>query len=197
MRKTVLCITLLLFYGATFAQESTKIVEVPQVSIKDSLFYQMVYSVVNDAMACPTTEELSCGIVCKKHEIQNMELYSFLIEPFDDLFLFVESASGTDTWRITTMFDIPILFLFSDMDKFFVIDTSQITIDTKRRLKYEYIICNDTVNISDYTANSLCQSEEYSKENGMYLLQYRSPCINIIGAKKNLSSNRVLYIIKE
>lgn len=49
MRKTAFGITLLLLYGVTFAQESAKIVEVPQVSIKDSLFYQMIYSVVNDA----------------------------------------------------------------------------------------------------------------------------------------------------
>ena len=95
------------------------------------------------------------------------------------------------------MSDIPILFLFSDVDKFDITDTSKITIDTKRRVKYEYIICKDTTDISEYPSNSLCLREEYSKESGKYLLQYKSPCINITGCEKKRSGNRVLYIIKE
>lgn len=184
MRKTALCITLLLLYGVTFAQESAKIVEVPQVSIKDSLFYQMIYSVVKDAKECPTTERLSSGIICKKHELQNMELYDFLIEPFDDLILFIESLHGTNSWRITTINDMSILFLFSDSNKFTVMDTSQIIINTRQRIKYEYIMCKDTIDISEQSPKSLCMREEYSREEGRYLLQYRSPCVNINGSEK-------------
>ena len=197
MKKAMYIISMLLFQGVSLAQESTKKVEVPLVCIKDSLFHQMVYSVVNDAKECPTTEELSCGIICTRHELQNTELYVFFIEPFDDLFLFIESLGGTSSWRTTTLSDIPIIFLFSDMDKFVVMDTSQITIDTKRRVTYEYIVCKDTDDVSEYTSGSLCLREEYCKENGQYLLQYKTPCISVLGSEKYISGNRVLYIIKE
>lgn len=198
MRKTAFCITLLLLYSVTFAQGSTKIVQVPQVSITDSLFYQMIYSVVNDAKECPTTEGLSCGIICKKHELQNMELYDFLIEPFDDLVLFIESLYGTNSWRMTQINDMPILFFFSDLNKFTVMDTSQIIINTRQRIKYEYIMCDDTIDISEQSPKSLCMKEEYSKEEGRYLLLYRSPCINIKESEKIIkTSGRVLYFIKE
>lgn len=198
MRKTAFGITLLLLYGVTFAQESAKIVEVPQVSIKDSLFYQMIYSVVNDAKECPTTALLSSGIICKKHELQNVELYDFLIEPFDDLILFIESLHGTNSWRITTINDMSILFFFSDSNKFTVMDTSQIIINTRQRIKYEYIMCKDTIDISEQSPKSLCMREEYSREKGRYLLQYRSPCINIKESKKIIKTNgRVLYFFKE
>ena len=198
MRKTALWIILLLLYSVVFAQESTKIVEVPHVSIKDSHFYQMTYSVVNDAKECPTTEELSCGIVCRKHSLQNMELYDFFIEPFDDLILFIESLYGTNSWRITTINDMPILFFFSDSNKFTVMDTSQIIINTRQRIKYEYIMCKDTIAISEQLPKSLCIMEVYSREEGRYLLQYRSPCINIKESEKIIkTSGKVLYIIKE
>ena len=187
---------MLLLYGVTIAQESIKTVWVPYVSIKDNFFYQMIYSVADDAEKCPMTEELSCGIFCKKYELQNREFYNFWIEPFDDLFLFIESLSGTDFWRITSLNDIPILFFFSDSNKFTVTDTSEITINTRQSIKYEYIICKDTIDISEQPPKSLSLKEEYDKVNDRYSLQYRSPCINIKeSVKKTKKGNKVLYII--
>lgn len=198
MKVKTLCVILILFYGTVCSQESIKIVRVPQVSINDSLFYQMIYSVVNDAESCPITAELSSNILCKKYAFQNNELYIYWIAPFDDLVLFVEAVAGTDSWRITTINDMQILFLFSDSINFTVTDTSQIMINTRQRLTYEYVIYNDTVNISEQTAQSLCIKEEYSKESGEYLLQFRSPCVDISKANKIVKKgDKVLYYIKE
>lgn len=198
MKKVTLCIALSFLCGMTVAQESIKIVEVPRVIIKDSIFYQMVDSVVKDAEECPVTKVISCEITSKKFELQDNEYFFFSIEPHDDLSLFIESLHGTKSWRITTINDMPILFFFSDSNFFTVTDTSQIIINTKQWIKYEYIFCKDAVDISKQSPKSLCLKEEYAKVNGKYMLQYRSPCININGSEKKIKTgNKVLYIIKE
>lgn len=197
MRKATIFIFMLLFCDVAFAQESMKRIEVPQVDIKDSLFYQMIHSVANSAEKCPMTKELSCWIFCKKYELENSELYIFCIEPFDDFFLSIESCFGTNSWRKTTICDMPILFFFSDSNKFTVTDTSQIIINAEKWIKYEYIIIN-TIDMSEQSPKSLCMTVQFTKENGRYLLQCMSPCINIKESEKKIqTSNRVLYYIKE
>ena len=183
-----------------FSQKTVTNIKVPYVDVVDNTFSTLIISIVREAKTCSITRELPCGILSRKRlgESGNYH-YSFSIAPFDDLELLIESQWHINQWRTVTIDNIPIIFLYEDSDKFKIIDTVDVTINTHNRVTYQYIWTNnDTIDISNQRAYPICLYETYILENGEYRLLHKDRCIDISnGERRNVSKHEVLYIIRE
>ena len=200
MNKYLLFIFFLLIIEPAFSQKTTTVLKIPYVSITDSSFSTLIDSIIRDAESCSITNELQCGIISRKRIGKSGNTnYSFSIAPFDDLELLIESLWHIKEWRILTLNNIPMIFLYSDSNKFNIIGSVDFTINTDNRVSYQYICTdNDTAEISMQKVYPIRIYETFIYENGEYHLLYKDPWIDISDAKrKDVSKHEVLYIIRK